>query len=191
MDYQVFSFCFRSAYKSEQGELFFGYIGGLVSFSPDDIIDDTNKPTVLINNFELLNENVIFNNPVEDIKEIYLSYFDNSFVIDFIALNYDSPENNQYAYILDGFDDNWHYCNANESFTRYTNIPSGEYTFKVKASNSDGVWNEEGTSLRIIISTPFWKAVMVYINTGCSSIAGSYFVYQVQNPCLNHTCSRT
>jgi hypothetical protein len=64
---------------------------------------------------------------------------------------------NQYMYILEKFDENWHYCTAAESSTKYTNIPSGEYTFRLIASNSDGIWNEEGISLRIIVSPPFWQ----------------------------------
>jgi signal transduction histidine kinase/ligand-binding sensor domain-containing protein len=150
-------FLFRSSYKTEDGELFFGTIIGLISFYPEDLVDDTNIPIVLINDFELLDRNISFDEPIEDIKEIILPYSDNSFELDFVALNYDSPEDNQYAYKLEGFDEDWHYCNADNSSTRYTNLNSGEYTFIVIASNSDGIWNQDGTSLNIIITSPYWQ----------------------------------
>jgi signal transduction histidine kinase/ligand-binding sensor domain-containing protein len=150
-------FLFRSSYKTESGELFFGTIIGLISFFPQDMDEDTNIPQIVINDFSLLEGTISFDEPIEDVKEVKLQYADNSFEIDFVALNYESPENNQYAYKLEGFEENWNYCSAANSYTRYTNIPPGEYTFIVKASNSDGVWNEEGNSLKIIISTPFWK----------------------------------
>ena len=150
-------FCYRSNYIAEDGELFFGCVAGLISFYPDEIIEDNNVPTVVINNFELLNKQISFDEPIEVIEEIKLSYNDNSFNIDFIAFNYDSPLDNRYVYMLDGFDENWHYCDASNSYTKYTNIPPGEYIFRVKASNSDDIWNEEGASLKIVISAPFWQ----------------------------------
>ncbi len=151
------SFCLGACYKTEEGEFFFGCLAGLVSFYPENIRKDTSSPRVVIKDFSLINKPISFDESVEDIKEITLPYSENSFEIDFVALHYDSPEQNQYAYKLEGFDENWHYCGANESFTKYTNIPSGEYTFRVKASNSDGVWNEEGASLKITITPPFWQ----------------------------------
>ena len=150
-------FTVGASYKAEDGQLIFGCSGGLISFYPDDIIEDTNPPKIVVNDFKLIDNTISFKQPIEDIKEINLSYFDNSFEIDFVALHYKSPDYNQYAYKLEGFDEDWHYCNANESFTKYTNIPSGEYTFRVIASNSDQVWNEEGISLNINIAVPFWK----------------------------------
>ncbi len=150
-------FCFRSIYKDRSGRIYIGYVGGLVSFYPEDMTIDNNPPKVLVNNFNLLESKILFDEPIENIKEVVLSHSENSFEIDFVALQYDYPEYNQYAYTLDGFDKKWTYCSAKESFTRYTNIPPGEYTFRVKASNSDGVWNEEGASLKIIINPPFWQ----------------------------------
>jgi ligand-binding sensor domain-containing protein/signal transduction histidine kinase len=150
-------FCMMALYKSEDGELFFGTLNGLLSFYPEDISIDTTSPVVMINNFTLIDKTICFDTPIEDIRQISLSYYNNSFEIDFVALDYNSPKNNQYAYMLEGFDKSWIYCNASESFTKYTNLDSGEYIFRVKASNSDGVWNEDGASLKIIITAPFWQ----------------------------------
>ena len=149
-------FCFRSSCKSKSGELFFGTTSGLISFYPEEIIEDNTLPDIFIKDFSLIDGYISFTEPVEDLKELSLSYSHNSFIIDFIALNFDSPFYNNYAYMLEGFDNNWTYCDANQSFARYTNIPSGEYIFRVMASNSDGLWNEEGASLNINVSTPFW-----------------------------------
>jgi signal transduction histidine kinase/ligand-binding sensor domain-containing protein len=150
-------FLFRSSYKTENGELFFGTIIGLISFLPQDMANDTNIPIVLINKFNLLEGTISFDEPIENIKEVILSHSENSFEINFVALSYDYPEFNKYAYMLEGFDKSWNYCSASTSFTKYTNIPSGKYTFKVIASNSDDTWNYEGVSLEIIITPPFWK----------------------------------
>jgi signal transduction histidine kinase/streptogramin lyase len=150
-------FCKNSSYKNNHGELFFGTMNGLISFCPEDIKTDATAPIVLINKFNLIDKSIYLEEPIEDIAEIVLAYSDNSFEIGFIALDYNSPINNQYAYKLEGFDKDWIYCNAYENFTKYTNLDRGEYIFKVKAVNSDGAWNEEGDSLKISISTPFWK----------------------------------
>jgi signal transduction histidine kinase/ligand-binding sensor domain-containing protein len=146
-----------ASYKATSGELYFGSIGGLISFYPENIKADMNIPKVVINNFSLMDKSIIFNKPIEDIKEITLPYSDNSFEINFVALQYNEPEYNQYTYKLEGFDERWQYCDANSSFAKYTNLPAGEYTFMVKASNSDGIWNEDGASLTIIIETPYWQ----------------------------------
>jgi hypothetical protein len=111
----------------------------------------------VLQDFSLVDNALFFDEPVEDVKEVVISHSKNSFIIDFIALHYKDPKNNQYAYMLNGFDESWNYCSAGESFTKYTNVPSGEYTFRVIAANSDGVWNFEGASLKIIIEPPIWR----------------------------------
>ncbi|MFZ7133467.1 MAG: ligand-binding sensor domain-containing protein [Eubacteriales bacterium] len=152
------AFCVGAYYKANDGQIYLGCIMGLISFNPDQIKVVTNDTlNIFINYFSLLDQPIAFDKPIEDMEKVKLHYSENSFEINFIALNYYSPGNNKYAYILEGFDENWHYCNANETYTRYTNIPTGEYTFRVKASNSNEIWTEEGVSLKIIISAPFWQ----------------------------------
>jgi signal transduction histidine kinase len=144
-------------YKNKDGELFFGGLNGLYSFYPNEIETDTNIPPVLITAFNVEGGHVTLNKPIEDVDSITLPYRENSFTIEFAALDYISPMDNQYAYKLEGFDKDWRYCSAGRNFATYTNIPGGEYTFRVIASNSDGVWNEEGVSLKLNISPPFWQ----------------------------------
>ena len=100
------------------------------------------------------------NSPLkEDInltKELTISYKQSVFSIGFAALNYVSSSKNQYAYVLEGFDQNWNYIGTRRVAT-YTNINPGEYIFRVKGSNNDGIWNEEGRSIKIIITPPIWQ----------------------------------
>jgi signal transduction histidine kinase/ligand-binding sensor domain-containing protein len=150
------AFRLNSHYKADNGELYFGCMIGMTSFYPDEIIKNNNTSKVVINNFSLLDKPLKFSTPIEDVHKIILPYKDNSFIIDFVLLHYYAPKSYRYAYRLEGFDMDWSYCDASASFTKYTNIPAGEYTFIVKALNSDGVWNE-ATSLDITINKPYWQ----------------------------------
>jgi len=94
-------------------------------------------------------------------KKLKLSYKENSFTFEFSALSYNNIVDNQYAYKLEGFDDNWEYVGTRR-FASYTNIDAGNYVFKVVGSNNSGVWNEEGTSLSIIITPPWWQTRLAY-----------------------------
>jgi len=170
--------------KTKDGELFFGGINGFNCWYPGAIRANPFVPPVYITAIQLANRKVIpgaEGSPLqEDItltREIRLSYRQSSFSLNFSALNYTTPENNQYAYRLEGLDTAWNYV-GRENKASYTNLNPGEYTFRVKASNNDGVWNEEGASLRIIITPPFWKTdwfISVLIALG---IAGLYLFYK-------------
>ena len=87
-----------------------------------------------------------------------LSYKDYVLSFEYTAMQYNSPEKNEYAYIMEGFEKEWNYV-KNRRFVTYTNLPDGKYNFRVKASNNDGVWNEEGVSLRIVVKPPFWRTL--------------------------------
>ena len=92
-----------------------------------------------------------------------LDYNQNSFSFEFTAISFINPDKNKYAYILEGFDKSWNYCNAKNRIASYTNLDPGTYVFRVKGSNNDGVWNEEGTSITVIIAAPFWRTWWFYI----------------------------
>ena len=94
-------------------------------------------------------------------KEISLSYNQNFFDFEFAALSYLSSEKNQYAYMLEGVDDDW-VNSGTRRIARYTNVSPGKYIFRVKGSNNDGVWNEQGTTLTIIIHPPWWRTWWAY-----------------------------
>ncbi|MFC2137845.1 two-component regulator propeller domain-containing protein [Bacteroidota bacterium] len=156
----------NSCYKARNGQMYFGGINGFNVFHPSKISYNPNIPPVVITGFKLFNKEVPIDN-VSDIKsilqksitetnEITLSYKQNVISFEFAALNYSHPERNQYAYIMENFESDWNYV-GNKSEASYTNLDPGKYIFKVKASNNDGLWNETGTSISIIITPPFWQ----------------------------------
>ncbi len=151
-------------YKNKKGELFFGGNGGYVYFKPNEIQQNKYAPKVIITNLKLFYNNVqvtkgknsILKNQISETKEITLYYNQNIITFEYIALNYLNPEKNQYAYQLAGFDNNWWKVGSRKDVT-YTNLNPGTYTFRVKASNDDGEWNNTPTEIVIHIIPPFWK----------------------------------
>ncbi|MCH8011501.1 MAG: histidine kinase [Candidatus Marinimicrobia bacterium] len=162
-------FNFGVCYKSPSGEMFFGGVNGFNTFFPDQVEDNPYPPQIVLTDFKLFNKPVItgangsspLQKPISYIDDVNLSYNENFFSFEFVALHYANPERNQYAYKLEGIDEDWIYSGTRR-FARYTNIGPGEYVFRVKASNSDGVWNEKGISLRLTITPPFWKTSWAY-----------------------------
>lgn len=173
-----------SCYKSAQGELFFGGINGFNRFYPEMIKDNPHVPPVVITGFQLFNKPVplgeredgrsIIEKSITETEEIRLSYRDRVFSFEFAALHYASPERNKYAYMMEGFEKDWNYV-GNRRFVTYTNLPPGDYVFRVKGSNNDGIWNEEGTSLKIIITPPAWQTWWFRI-LGLTAIILLFFV---------------
>jgi signal transduction histidine kinase/ligand-binding sensor domain-containing protein/class 3 adenylate cyclase/ActR/RegA family two-component response regulator len=152
-------------YKSPSGEMFFGGQQGFTAFYPDHVKDNTHIPPLVLTRFSKFNKPVKLDTAISHTKEIKLSYKDIFFGFEFAALDYTNPQKNQYAYKLVGFDKDWIYAGTQRTAT-YTNLDGGTYIFRVKGSNNDGVWNEKGTSIKIIISPPPWKtwwAYMLYV----------------------------
>ena len=161
----------NSSCISNQGELYFGSIKGITFFFPDSIALNKRVPQVYITGLAVNNEDVavgdtiagrvVLSNAPFATRSITLSYKQNIVTLSFAALDYHAPNKNQYAYQLSGFDQDWVYAGDQRQVT-YTNLPPGNYRFTVKASNSDKVWNEEGTSLAIKILPPPWKTWWAY-----------------------------
>jgi ligand-binding sensor domain-containing protein/signal transduction histidine kinase len=144
-------------YQSKTGELYFGCSKGFISFFPDSIKDNTYVPQIVVSSFKKFNKIVKLDKHISVMEELKLSYKDYVFSFDFSALDYTAPLKNQYAYKMEGFNEDWIYTDSRRRSATFTNMDPGEYVFKVKGSNSDGIWNEAGASIRIIISPPFWK----------------------------------
>jgi len=144
----------QGAFFKSKSRIYFGGMNGLVSFAPESISDNQNIPPILITAFRV--SEMEKKNDILGTAEFKLSYKDKYYTFEFSALDYRNPAKNQYAYIMEGIDKDWIYSGTRR-FATYTNIPPGNYTFRVKGSNSDGIWNENGTSLRITISPPFWQ----------------------------------
>jgi diguanylate cyclase (GGDEF)-like protein len=177
-----------ASFKSKKGEMFFGGTNGFNRFFPENIIDNIQPPNVVLTDMFLLNKSVPIiptDNPkietilsasllptnetgfslaqsISNTKAITLTHNDNIFAFEFAALGFTNPQKNKYAYQLDGWDKNWVTTDFKHRRATYTNLPDGDYTFKVKASNSDGYWNEEGVSLQITILPPLWKTWWAY-----------------------------
>ena len=144
-------------FVSNGGELFFGGVNGFNAFFPEEIVDNNFIPPVHIITVKVFDKTLSLPDPVTtNIKQFELSYFQNFFSFEFVALNYTSPDKNNYAYMLDGFDKDWHIAPATNRYASYTNLDPGEYVLRVKGSNNDNIWNETGTSITIIVTPPFW-----------------------------------
>ena len=136
------------------GQLFFGGVNGFNAFYPDRLADNPVPPPVVLTDFELFNQPVEIGGKDSPLREsinvaqsITLRHDQSVFRFQFAALDYASPQKNRYAYRLEGFDKDWQYTDATRRSATYTNLDPGDYTFRVKASNNDGVWNEQGTRI--------------------------------------------
>ncbi|MDM8561494.1 two-component regulator propeller domain-containing protein [Candidatus Parabeggiatoa sp. HSG14] len=177
----------RSAYKSKTGELFFGGTNGFNAFYPDKLTDNPHIPPVVLTDFKLFNQSVPIGgtSPLQQsinfAKQITLSHQQSVFSFEFTALNYRATAKNQYAYIMKGFDKDWTYVDNKRRFATYTNLDAGNYTFRVKASNNDGLWNETGTEIQLTILPPWWQtwwAYTIYAVIVLGSIIGIFIMQQ-------------
>ena len=164
-------------FQSSKGELFFGGVNGLNSFFPAKIEDNTTMPPVYLTSFKVFDEVIALPQPISTTKSIQLSHSQNFFSFEFDALSFTSPEKNQYAYKLEGFDKDWHRVSASHRYASYTNLDPGTYTLHVKGSNNDGVWNEAGASMTIIITPPFWMTWWFRLMLAAAVIGATVFVY--------------
>lgn len=155
--------------KGRDGEILFGGINGFNSFNPDSIKGNTTVPAVYITDFRIFNQSIVpgddsvLKRPIGETRKIVLKHWQSMFSFQFVALNYLSPEQNRYAYKLDGFDTQWIYTKSDKRNATYTSLPPGNYVFRVKASNNDGIWNEEGAEIEVVILPPLWKTWWAYL----------------------------
>jgi signal transduction histidine kinase/ligand-binding sensor domain-containing protein/CheY-like chemotaxis protein/AraC-like DNA-binding protein len=162
----------HTAFRNVKGELYFGSTNGYFVFDPSNIRNNSTVPKIVFTDLHVNNLAVDINTPDSPLQrhigvtsQLKLSRKQNVFTISFAALNFIEPDNNQYAYTLEGFDRQWNYVGHQKSGT-YTNLDPGTYTFRVRASNNDGLWNEKGIALEIIILPAWWEttfAKAVYV----------------------------
>ncbi len=161
-------------FRSRQsGYLFFGGINGFNVFLPENISDNPYLPKVVFTDFQLFNKTVPINETVNGrviltqsinhTEKIRLRFSDKSFSFEFAALQFDAPEKNQYAYMLQGFDKDWYQTDSRRRYASYSNLAPGDYVFRVKASNNDLVWNEVPASVHIKIMPPWWASWYAYV----------------------------
>lgn len=152
---------------ASSGLLYLGTTNGFCELDPRTISLNAYIPPVVITNLQVFNQDVkiekqgVLPQSITGIKEIELSYKYNVFSIEYVSLSYSVPAKNQYKYKLEGFDKDWNFV-GNQRKATYTNLPAGKYKFHVMGSNNDGIWNEEATTLNIIIHPPFWRTSFAY-----------------------------
>jgi ligand-binding sensor domain-containing protein/signal transduction histidine kinase len=151
-----------SHFKSQRNELFFGGLAGLITFHPDQIQNNPHRPPVVITAVRTNNPRFNLPQAASFLQQIELSYWEPIVSFEFASLDYVAPDENQYAYRLEGFDQNWIKTDAQQRTATYANLKPGHYTFRVKGSNNDGVWNEEGASVNLIIHPPPWQTWWAY-----------------------------
>lgn len=178
------SFNFNSVYASPNNVLYFGNSKGINYFNPDKIIYNQKKPSVFLYSFKLANELVTPKTKDSPLKkviskttEITLNHTQSVFTIEYAGVNYTRNESNQYAYYLEGFEDDWNYVGTDRSAT-YKNIPAGNYIFKVKASNNDNIWNEVPTILNIKILPAWWATKLAILGYVLIVLLISYLIYK-------------
>lgn len=143
-------------FKAADGELFFGGIAGTNSFYPQEIRDNPHAPVTVITNIKLFDTPLKTDSAYWNIRSLRFSYLQNSLSFEFAALEYTNPKSNQYAYMMEGVDKDWIIV-GDERVARYSALPPGNYIFKVKAANNDGLWQEQPTTISIAIIPPFWQ----------------------------------
>jgi len=157
----------RALLLLKDGKIAAGGTNGLNLFNPDEVPVNTRAPRVVITGFKIFgqpirvgiswNGKIILQEAIEETKEISLPHNFNYFTLSFTALDFTNPQKNKYAYILEGFDSEWQYTSVGRREAIYSNLAPGQYVFKVKAANNDGIWSTEPAVIRINILAPWWK----------------------------------
>lgn len=162
-------FNFHSSLHAHDDKLYFGGINGFNCFYPEDFRENTYIPEVVITRFSLFNQEIGPDTPdsplsrsITQTSAITLPYDQNTFSFTFASLSYQAPDKNEYAYMLEGVDKEWIYTDGKNEAS-YTNLQPGDYVFRVKGSNNDGLWNTEGSSISLQILPPFWKSSWAYL----------------------------
>ncbi|WEK17769.1 MAG: two-component regulator propeller domain-containing protein [Candidatus Pedobacter colombiensis] len=175
------NFVRASGLKTTDGTLFFGGIEGFNYFSPSNIKTNYNIPPIVFTELKVNNKSIIVSEDSTFLKKhisiadkIDLSYKQN-FSISYVALNFTSSQENKYAYQLEGYDKEWNYVGS-AKVASYTNLSPGTYTFKAKGSNNDGIWNEQGSSIKVVVHPPFWLSPIAYIFYALSIVGSVLFI---------------
>lgn len=162
-------FNYKSGLVSSSGKLYFGCLEGMIAFKPEEFKENKFMPPVYITKLSIFNKEISPNTADSPIKKsiehtdkITLPYYQSNITLDFISLSYTAPQANMYAYKMDNIDMDWIYTQNNQSAS-YSKLPPGKYVFRVKGTNNDGLWNEDGATLEIIILPPWWASNSAYL----------------------------
>ena len=173
-----------ATFKDAQGKLYVGSIGGFSVFDPDHMATESAPPRIAITDFRVFNKSIaiggkdkILDRSILVTKKLSLNDKHLMFAFDFAALDYRSPSNHEYAYMLEGFDREWIHI-GNQRTATYTNIGAGQYMFRVKAANKDGIWNEDGFRMEIDIVPPWWQTGWAYLSYALIVALGCFIAFK-------------
>jgi signal transduction histidine kinase/ligand-binding sensor domain-containing protein/DNA-binding response OmpR family regulator len=179
-------FNFSSALHYDDGTIFMGSSEGLNYFNPKEIVQSKYAPPIEVTDFQIFNksvsigENSLLKKGILYTKEIIIPYSQNVFSFQIAALDFNSPQSIQYKYIMEGFDNDW-VNSQSRRFITYTNLNPGTYFFKVKSTNSDGIWNENIKTIKILITPPWWQTEWAILLYAVIFILGIWGIIKFQN----------
>jgi ligand-binding sensor domain-containing protein len=183
---QGHEFARNAACRGKRGEMFFGGSRGLNSFYPGRIQQNPYVPPVVLTDLKIFNKSAEIGAPgspltkaIARTKALTLSYKHTMVTFEFAALNFVFPRKNQYAYMIEGFDKDWNAVGT-QRFATYTNLPHGKFTLRVRGSNNDGVWNDEGVSLKIRVTPPFWRTTWFLACAGFAITGAAFGFHRVR-----------
>jgi ligand-binding sensor domain-containing protein/serine phosphatase RsbU (regulator of sigma subunit)/archaellum component FlaC len=181
----------RSGTIASSGHIYLGGRKGVNYFHPDSMKTNTIEPRIVFTGLKIynqpvnigdsLNGRVILDTSITQTNELLLTYKEDIFSLSFSALHFLAPEKNMYKYKLEGYNNNWIKTEANQRYATFTNLTPGEYTLRVIAANNDGIWNNTGVSVKIIITPPWWETWWFRTSMIVLIIAGtlSFYFYRV------------
>ncbi len=171
-------------HKGQSGTLYFGGVNGFNAFDPQKVEDNTTPPQVVLTDFTIRSQEAAEPDSSRRLlgdapDSVALPYDFNDLSFDYVGLHYAAPERNQYAYLLENYDKDWRQAGTQRTAI-YTNLDPGDYVFRVRAANRDGVWSEEGAALAFTIRPPWWRTWWAYGAYGLVLAAGVFVVDRVQ-----------
>jgi ligand-binding sensor domain-containing protein/signal transduction histidine kinase len=177
---------YATAYRSSTGEMFFNSYAGVITFFPDQVVDNPYIPPVVLTDFLLFGKPVPIggNSPLKRsisvTNSLTLTHAQSIFSFEFSALSYASPGRNRYRYRLAGLETKWNETDSSRRFVTYTTLAPGEYVFRVQGSNNRGVWNESGATVRIRILPPWWSTWKFRAAGGALMLVLLWVIYQLR-----------
>src|SRR4029453_8420846 len=187
-------------FTSDRGEMFFGGVDGITAFFPERVIDNPHVPPVVITSFKIFNRPVpigadsVLKKDISYVDSLTLTYKDSVFSFEFAALSYANSRMNRYRYRLEGLEPGWNEVDSGQRLATYTNLDPGNYVFRVQGSNSDGVWNEQGVSLRILVPPPpppWWKTIWFRAMCAAVVVVLVAAAYQLRMQQMRHAFEMT
>lgn len=167
----------RAAFRGPEGTLYFGGLEGVTFFNPARMQPNPLAPPIVLTRIEAARRDTVRLLDAHRLDELRLSYLDYTFAFEYAALSYNNPAKNSYAYQLEGFDEGWVEADTRRRAS-YTNIPPGRYTFRVKGTNEDGVWNEQGIALPVVITPPWWATWWFRALVGALVLSALFAAYR-------------